>query len=170
MIEKLHAATDARASDGFVLVARTDANSSLGLDAAVERANLYLDHGADVVFIEAPKDEVELAAIPGMVEGPVMVNMVEGGATPLLPLDRLAAMGYAVVLYANSGLRAAAKAMQEVLGHLRSDGTTAGVVDRIMPWAERQNLVRKDELVRLADGYARGGGVGTPSPEPGGGR
>jgi 2-methylisocitrate lyase-like PEP mutase family enzyme len=154
MIEKLHAATDARTDEGFVIVARTDANASLGIQAAIERAAVYLEHGADLTFVEAPRDEAQLGRIAREVPGPTMVNMVEGGNTPLLGLDRLGEMGFAVVLYANAGLRAAMKGMIDVLAHLKAEGSTLGVLDRILPWEERQAIVGKDAFLALAESYA----------------
>jgi 2-methylisocitrate lyase-like PEP mutase family enzyme len=83
-----------------------------------------------------------------------MVNMVEGGVTPVLPLERLADMGYSIVLYANSALRAAIHGMTKVLSHLRAHGSTTEVLGEMATWEERQRLVKKQDLVDLAERYA----------------
>jgi 2-methylisocitrate lyase-like PEP mutase family enzyme len=154
MVEKLHAATDARMDDDFVIIARTDANESLGLQAAIERSQIYLDHGADVIFVEAPRNEDELGVIGRSVKGPLMVNMVEGGVTPAVSLERLTDMGFSIVLYANSALRAAIHGMTKVLSHLRAHGSTTEVLSEITTWEERQRLVKKQHLIELAERYA----------------
>ena len=93
MVAKLHAALDARDDDALLIIARTDARQMLGLDAALERAELYREAGADVIFVEAPESGDELAEIGRRLDGPLLVNIVEGGATPQLPADELGALG-----------------------------------------------------------------------------
>src|SRR6185437_6949214 len=100
MVAKLHAALDARRDDATLIIARTDARQSDGLEAALERAELYREAGADVIFVEAPRSRGELAEIGRRVDGPLLVNIVEGGDTPQLPADELGALGFSIVLYA----------------------------------------------------------------------
>jgi 2-methylisocitrate lyase-like PEP mutase family enzyme len=152
MLAKIDAACLARKDPRFVVIARTDARSVLGLDEAVARARAYSDAGADAIFLEAPQSVDELELIPKELPGiPLVVNIVEGGKTPLLPLDELERLGYRVVLYANFLLRAMLKAGQEALEHLQSHGDTAGFAHRILDWDERQALVNLPDVEALED-------------------
>ena len=115
MAQKLRAARDAAIDSDLVLIARTDALAVEGLDAAIERALAYGDAGADVIFIEAPTTDAEIEAIAGRVPKPKLINMFEGGKTPLVPLDRLAALGYRIVIIPSDLQRAAIRAMEDTL-------------------------------------------------------
>jgi 2-methylisocitrate lyase-like PEP mutase family enzyme len=154
MVAKLHAALDARRDPATLIIARTDARQSDGLEAALERAESYKDAGADVIFVEAPRSREELAEIGRRVDGPLLVNIVEGGDTPQLPADELAALGFSIVLYANAALRGALHGMQVVLGHLKDTGSTDGVLDQMVGWEQRQELVGKPLFDELSDRYA----------------
>ncbi len=147
MTAKIAAAMRARENPDLVIVARTDANSVLGFEAALQRARAYVEAGADVIFVEAPRSIGELRQIPSALEGtPVIVNMVEGGKTPLLAHAQLQEMGYRLVLHANLLLRAMLKAGQETLSHLREHGSSEGLLERILPWNERQELVNLQQF------------------------
>jgi 2-methylisocitrate lyase-like PEP mutase family enzyme len=154
MVRKIESALDARATDDLLIIARTDARAVNGLEDACERANLYRDAGADLVFIESPSNEDELAEIPRRVPGLHIANMVEGGLTPVLPLRRLEELGFAVVLYANSAMRAAITGMREVMSHLLEHGDTNAISQRLASWDERQALVRLPFFDALSDKYA----------------
>ena len=142
-VAKVKAAVDAREDGNLLVVARTDARAIEGLEAALDRAAAYAEAGADLTFVEAPRDAAELAAIPARLAVPQVANMVVGGRTPATPRAELAAMGYALVLYANTPLQAAMRAMADVLAALRADGDVAAVVDRLAGFEERQRLVAK---------------------------
>lgn len=159
MEQKVAAATDARVDDDFLIIARTDARAELGLEVACERARRYLAAGADVAFVEAPRSREELRQIPREVPGPLVVNMVEGALTPILPIGELEEYGYSVVLYANTAMRAAISGMREVLAHLLKVGDSLAVTDQIVSWADRQQLVRKDVFDALNERYATQGGT-----------
>jgi 2-methylisocitrate lyase-like PEP mutase family enzyme len=161
MVAKLHAALDARGSDSLLIIARTDARQMLGLEAALERAELYRKAGADVIFVEAPESREELAEIGRRLDGPLLVNVVEGGATPQLPADELGALGFSIVLYANAALRGAVHGMRVVLEHLRRTGSTRGVLEQMIGWEQRQELVGKPFFDELSERYA------TPAQEEG---
>lgn len=156
MLGKVRAAVDARTDDDLMIIARTDALAAFGLEEACDRANRYLEAGADVAFVEAPRDRDELALIPQKVAGVQMANMVEGGLTPILPLGELGAMGYSIVLYANTAMRAAIFAMQRVAAVLREQGDSLSLGDEIASWDVRQRLVRRDEFERLETLYGTG--------------
>ena len=158
MVEKLLAATDARRNPDTVVVARTDAVAVEGLDGAIARANAYIAAGADVIFVEAPESSEELAAIPKAVSVPCLVNIVEGGKTPLLDVAELEQMGFRLVLYANLALRIAAWSVAEAFTHLRREGNSTAIVDRMLDWETRQALVdlpHWQELDRDLSGRAR---------------
>lgn len=154
MARKIESALDARATDDLLIIARTDARAVNGLEDACERANIYRDAGADLVFIESPSSEDELAEIPRRVPGLHIANMVEGGLTPILPLQRLEELGFAVVLYANSAMRAAITGMREAMSHLLEHGDTNAISHRLASWDERQALVRLPFFDALSDKYA----------------
>jgi 2-methylisocitrate lyase-like PEP mutase family enzyme len=154
MVEKLVAARRARRDPATILVARTDAISTEGLDRALERAAAYVRAGADVIFVEAPRDEAELAAIPSAVDVPTVVNIVEGGATPLLPGDELERLGFRIAFFANVALRVAAAAVLEALRELRTQRTTNGLLDRMLSWEDRQALVGLDAWTALESAIA----------------
>jgi 2-methylisocitrate lyase-like PEP mutase family enzyme len=154
MVGKLRAACDAR-QDGLVIIARTDARAVEGLDAAIARARAYREAGADVLFVEAPRSREELATIAAALgDAPLLVNLVEGGQTPLLPAAELAALGYKLALYPNTALRAAVRGMQRALAHLAAHGSSLGAEDLLIDWETRQRLVRLPEIEALARRYA----------------
>lgn len=149
MRAKLLAVLDARLDPATVVIARTDAIAVEGADAAIERANTYAELGADLVFVEAPPTDDLLAALPGRVRAPLVANMVEGGVTPLHSVKELGAMGYRVVLFANTALRSAMHAVRTALLTLRRDGGSERLIDSMIPWDERQRLVGMPEIDRL---------------------
>jgi 2-methylisocitrate lyase-like PEP mutase family enzyme len=150
---RIRAASEARAGDDLLIMARTDAIACTGFDDAIERMRAARDAGADVFFVEAPRDRREIEAVPSLVEGPCLLNLVHGGKTPSLPRDDLASMGYAAVLYANAALQASIAAMQSVLGSLLSCGSLEGVEDRLAGFEERQRLVGKPAFDALESRY-----------------
>jgi 2-methylisocitrate lyase-like PEP mutase family enzyme len=154
MIQKIYSATDSRIDDNLLIIARTDARAEHGLEEACARARAYLEAGADIAFVEAPQSVAELREIPRLVPGPHVVNMVEGGQTPLLPLAELTALGFSVVLYANAVMRGGLLGMRRIAEHLLDKGDTLDVQDQMVTWSERQALVRKDAMDELEDNYA----------------
>lgn len=153
-LPKLRAVLDARDSSGTLVIARTDALAAEGFEAAVERGVAFAEAGADVVFIEAPVDPDQLAALPGRVPAPLLANMVEGGRTPLRTVAELGAMGYRVVLFANTALRVGARATGEALRELRATGDAARLENRMLGWQERQALVGLPVVEELERRYA----------------
>jgi carboxyvinyl-carboxyphosphonate phosphorylmutase len=124
MVEKVRAAVEARRSADLVIIARTDARAVEGLDAALERARCYRDAGADVLFVEAPESEAEVAAVAqAFPDTPLLFNAVEGGRTPLLELTRLRDLGFRLVLCPLTALLAGTAAVQQSLARLRDSGT-----------------------------------------------
>jgi 2-methylisocitrate lyase-like PEP mutase family enzyme len=153
MTVKIRAAVDARTDPNLLIIGRTDAAAIDGFDAALDRAAAFVEAGADVTFVEAPQTEAELAMIPARLSVPQIANMVVGGKTPLLPQAQLADMGFSLVLYANTPLQAAMRAMHDVLSSLHRDGGLDAVKDRLAGFEERQRLVAKHEYDALEARY-----------------
>jgi methylisocitrate lyase len=142
MAAKVRAAVASRRDPDFVIVARTDARSVEGFDAAVERARVYLDAGADLIFPEALESVDEFARFAQSVAAPLVANMTEFGRSPLLDFNTLASLGYRAVIYPLTAFRAAMRAAEETLQELRAAGTQRRLLDRMQS---------RDELYRLLD-------------------
>ena len=147
MVGKLRAARDAASDADLVLIARTDAIAVEGLEAAIERALAYAEAGADVIFVEAPTSEAQMETIARRVSTPKLLNMFEGGKTPLVPLDRLGALGYRIVIIPSDLQRAAIRAMQDVLTAIRRDGNSRALADRMATFTEREAIVGTAEYL-----------------------
>jgi 2-methylisocitrate lyase-like PEP mutase family enzyme len=137
MAGKIRAAVDARAHDKTLIIARTDAVAVEGFERAIERAHLYGQAGADMLFIEAPKTREELKRVVDACGTgvPLMANMVEGGVTPIVPAHELDAIGFSFVIFPGGIVRAIAKAAQDFYGILKRDGTTDAYRDRMFDFA-----------------------------------
>jgi 2-methylisocitrate lyase-like PEP mutase family enzyme len=141
MVQKLKAVRDALHDPDFIVIARTDAIAVEGFAAALDRAAAYREAGADMLFVEAPTSEKEIAEIAKSVSGWKLINMFEGGKTPLLPVSRLEALGYHLVIIPSDTQRAAIKAMQRVLAAIDRDGSAAAMRDDMVSFKEREALV-----------------------------
>lgn len=153
MVGKVHAAVDARINEDLLIIARTDAHATDGIDVACERAAAYLAAGADVLFVEAPRSVEEMAYLVQQVPGIHVANMVEGGLTPLLAKSELADLGFSIALYANAPMRGAVVGMRAVLEHLAKYGDTKDADHLMISWQDRQSLVRKPEFDELDKRY-----------------
>jgi 2-methylisocitrate lyase-like PEP mutase family enzyme len=153
MSQKLRAARDAAEDPDLVLIARTDAIAVEGFDAAIERAHTYAAAGADVLFVEAPVSEAQIEAIARSLPCPTLINMFEGGKTPLVPLARLEAFGYRIVIVPSDVQRAAIRAMQDVLTVMRRDGNSRAVADRMATFEEREAVVATREYLDVDRRY-----------------
>lgn len=156
MVARIQAACAARRDPDFCIIARTDSRSSEGLDEALRRGKLYRQAGADVVFIESPESEAELARVGAEIDAPVLANMVEGGRTPILPAARLGEMGFRIVIFPNALTRLIAKAGLEMLGSLRETGTSAGFKDRMFDHRQLWDLFENQQWVKLQDHFVTG--------------
>ena len=126
MVRKIEVAVDSRASADFLVIARTDARTSLGLDEALRRAEAYAKAGADILFVESPESEAEMARIGQSFDQPLMVNMVEGGKTPVLPRARLAELGFQIAIYPAAGFLATAATLDAMYRHVAATGSSLG--------------------------------------------
>jgi 2-methylisocitrate lyase-like PEP mutase family enzyme len=128
MAQKIRVASDSRSSSDFLIIARTDARTGKGLDEAIRRGIAYGEAGADVIFVESPESEEELAEIGRRIDKPLLANMVNGGRTPMLPVDRLAALGFSIAIFPAVGFLAAGEALQSAYKDLQQNGTTTAAV------------------------------------------
>ena len=155
MVGKIHAAVDTRRDPDLVIIARTDARAIEGLRAAIDRVNAYLDAGADVGFVEAPQNVEELRIVGRGVRGPALVNVFEGGKTPMLPAYELEAMGFRLGIYPSQTHRAAIRAAQRVLTALKEDGDTRRIEPELATFQDREDAVGTARWRALEEKYLR---------------
>jgi 2,3-dimethylmalate lyase len=141
MVGKIHAAVDTRRDPDLIIIARSDARAVEGLQAAIDRVNAYLEAGADVGFVEAPQNVEELRVVGRQVNGPALVNVFEGGKTPMVPAKELEAMGFRLGIYPSQTHRAAIRAAQKVLAALKEDGDTRRIEADLATFQEREDVV-----------------------------
>ncbi|MGY4303929.1 2-methylisocitrate lyase-like PEP mutase family enzyme [Bradyrhizobium sp. USDA 4369] len=153
MVRKIKVASDARSSADFLIIARTDARSGKGLDEAISRGRAYADAGADIVFVESPESEAEMAEIGRMIEKPLLANMVNGGRTPMLPADRLKQLGFAVAIFPAVGFLATAEALTRAYDDLRRHGTTTEAVP-MFSFAEFNRLIGFEDVWEFERRYS----------------
>jgi 2-methylisocitrate lyase-like PEP mutase family enzyme len=156
MAGKIKAAVDVRRSPETLVIARTDAVAVEGLDRAIERAALYREAGADMLFVEAPRERAELARVVDRVGGdvPLMANMVEGGKTPVVPALELEALGFAFVIFPGGIVRALAKAAQDFYAALKAEGTTDSFRSRMFDFNALNALIGTPETLERGKWYA----------------
>jgi 2-methylisocitrate lyase-like PEP mutase family enzyme len=154
MVGKIKAAVDGRICENLVIIARTDALSVEGFESAIERAQRYIEAGADVTFVEAPENIDLMRNIPQRLSVPQVVNVVVGGKTPVVAQKDLAAMGFGLVLYANVALQGAIAGMQQALAHLKNNGRIDETNAQVASFTERQRLVKKPLFDELENKYS----------------
>ena len=152
-VQKIRAAVDARDGRDFFIVARTDALAVHGMDEAIARVTAAREAGADASFVEAPLTVEQLAEIGRRAPAPNVANMLEGGKTPILPQERLAELGFQLIVYPLAGLFAAAKAIEFIYQKIRRDGTTRGEENHLMPFAHLNEMVGVDAKYALAEKF-----------------
>jgi 2-methylisocitrate lyase-like PEP mutase family enzyme len=151
MVLKLRTALDARRDPDFIIVARTDARAVEGLDAAIARVNRFAEMGADVCFIEAPQGREELERIPREVKHPLLVNMLTGGVTPILPVDDLEQLGYKIVVCPIESLLATGVAVQRVIQSLLTRGRADLPESEMLTFAQVKQILGLDEVLGLRE-------------------
>jgi 2-methylisocitrate lyase-like PEP mutase family enzyme len=154
MISKIKSAVDSRSDENFLIIARTDARAVEGFEAAIEKASKFIEAGADMTFVEAPRTVEEVKRIPVALSVPQVINLVVGGVTPIIGTEELKEAGFGLVLYANVALQGAIVGMQTALRDLK----TAGLLDEknraVASFGERQRLVQKAFYDELEQKYA----------------
>lgn len=154
MVQKIRAATDARQDGNFQIIARTDAYATEGLQGALERAEAYIEAGADMTFVEAPTQFSEIKEISRRLSVPQIVNMVIGGKTPPVSQEELSEARVGIVLYANAMLQGAVLGMQKALHQLATRKMITESDGVVATFAERQRLVGKPAVDRMESAYA----------------
>jgi 2-methylisocitrate lyase-like PEP mutase family enzyme len=155
MTGKIKAALDARVDPDFVVIARTDARTVLGLDAALARAHAYEEAGADVIFVESPLSEEELARIGASLTKPLLANMVESGKTPILPAARLQELGFSLVIHPGAVGRFVSRQLEDFLRRFRAEGSTLSQLDRMADFKTQNDIVGLPAMLELAERYKR---------------
>jgi 2-methylisocitrate lyase-like PEP mutase family enzyme len=156
MAGKIRAAVAARRDPDLLLIARTDAAAVHGVDAAIERARVFADAGADALFVEAPTSEAEIEKVATELAGvaPLVFNWAEGGRTPPIPLQRIAELGFAMVIYPIGTLLAATAGVRALLETLRADGTPAAAMPSLPTFAGFTDLIGLPEVQELEQRFA----------------
>jgi 2,3-dimethylmalate lyase len=155
MAQKVRAAVEARSQPDFVIIARTDARAVEGLDAAIERARLYREAGADVLFVEAVLTEAEAAHVAAAFPGvPLLFNWAEGGKTPPVSAGRLAELGYRIVIFPISTLLAATAAMRAILREIAASGTPEAALPDLPSFGDFLNFIGLPEISEAEHRYA----------------
>jgi 2-methylisocitrate lyase-like PEP mutase family enzyme len=153
MVRKVRVASDSRSSSDFLVIARTDARTGRGLDEAIRRGVAYAEAGADIIFVESPESEAELAEVGRRIGKPLLANMVNGGRTPLLPAARLKALGFSIAIYPAIGFLAAGEALRRAYTDLRQNGTTTSAVP-MYPFSDFNKLIGFEDVWEFERRYA----------------
>ena len=146
MVRKIKVAVEARQSPDFLIIARTDARSALGLDEALRRGEAYARAGADILFVESPESEEEMRRIGRSFDVPLLANMVEGGRTPVLSKAELVDIGYRLAIFPATSLLAAAQAMKNIYAAIQATGSSAGAQQPLMPFSEMTGLMGFEDV------------------------
>jgi len=156
MAGKIKAAVDARTSRDTLIIARTDSVAGEGFDRAIARAALYREAGADMLFVEAPRQRDELGRIGTRLgkSVPLMVNMVEGGKTPMLPANELEALGFALVIFPGAIVRTLAKAAEDFYTSLKTHSSTDSFRARMFDFDALNRLIGTPEMLELGKRYS----------------
>lgn len=153
MVAKIKAAVDARVDEDLVIMARTDAVATDGLDEAIERGNRYAEAGADLIFVEAPTSREDMLRSNREIKAPTNAIQIEGGKTPLLTVKELEELGFNVVVYPNITVYATAWALRELWEGLKRHGSTKHWQDKIIPFNEFNTLIGLDKVRELESHY-----------------
>lgn len=155
MAGKIKAAVDARASEDTLIIARTDAVAIEGLEAAIDRAALYAEAGADILFVEAPRSAEQLTAVSSALGGrrPLLANMVEGGNTPMFSASELGRMGYSIVIFPGGIVRALARTAQDYYASLQEHGTNTPFSGRMFDFGALNELIGTPQMLDLGRRY-----------------
>ena len=153
--EKLQAALDARSSKDFIIVARTDARATEGLDNAIQRGLFYKKTGADAIFIEAPKTIQEMQKIGNSINAPLVANMIEGGATPIISKSKLHNMGFKIILYPLSVLFSNTFATFQTLKELKKSGATKKSKNKMINFNQFNEIVELSKYTKLEKRYKK---------------
>ncbi|WP_337269517.1 isocitrate lyase/PEP mutase family protein [Oryzifoliimicrobium ureilyticus] len=145
MVRKIAVAVDSRKSDDFLVIARTDARTGLGLHEAIRRGRAYAEAGADIIFVESPESADEVSQIAAEIDRPLLANMVNGGRTPLVEAKKLASLGYRVAIYPALGFLAHGHAVRHAYQDLKDNGVTTDAV-QLYPFKDFNSLLGFEDI------------------------
>jgi 2-methylisocitrate lyase-like PEP mutase family enzyme len=154
MARKVQVAVEARRDPNTLIIARTDARTTLGLDEALRRGEAYAKAGADVLFIESPESEDEMIRIGKNFDVPLLANMVDGGRTPVLTRDRLTALGYAIAIFPATGFLSVGAALRSAYGRIHDTGSSAGIETPLYGFADFNKLMGFEAVWEFDRRYA----------------
>jgi len=155
MVDKVKVAVASRDSSDFLIIARTDARTTHGLDEALRRADAYAKAGADILFVESPESIEEMRTIGKSFDRPLMANMVEGGRTPIVDRKTLEELGYSIAIFPGLGFLAAGDALRKVYRHLREHGSSVGVDAPLYKFSEFSDLMGFGAVAEFDKTYRR---------------
>ncbi|MFT5118838.1 MAG: 2-methylisocitrate lyase-like PEP mutase family enzyme [Kiritimatiellia bacterium] len=156
MVGKIHSALDARNNPNTLIIARTDGIAVDGIDAAMDRAHAYVDAGADMLFVEAPKNMEQMQRICGELGPriPLLANMVEGGDTPISSAKDLQSMGYSLVIFPGALVRASTHASMNLLAYLKQHGNTDGMSENMLNLKQLNEVLETEKTLARGEAYA----------------
>ena len=154
MVRKIQVAVDSRESKDFLIIARTDARTTLGLDEALRRAEAYAKAGADILFVESPESEEEMRRIGQSFDVPLVANMVEKGRTPVLTMPELEALGYKIAIFPVTALLAGVQAMAQVYQQFQDTGSSAKGSTPLYDFADLTQLMGFEDVWAFEKRYA----------------
>lgn len=154
MVRKIQVAVDSRLSPDFLIIARTDARTTLGLDEALRRAEAYAKAGADILFVESPESEEEMRRIGQSFDVPLVANMVEKGRTPVLTRDELASIGYKIAIFPVTALLASVQAMTQVYQQFKDTGSSANGKTALYDFGDLTQLMGFEDVWAFEKRYA----------------
>jgi 2,3-dimethylmalate lyase len=146
MVAKIRVAVEARTDPDFVIIARTDARAQFGIEEAIARGRAYGEAGADVVFVEAPESVAEMELINAAIAKPTMINLVEGGKTPVLPADELARLGFNLAIFPAAAFLAATAAVDSIYRSIKENGIATATGVAVYPFYDMGRLMGFDEV------------------------
>ncbi len=153
-VQKIRAAVHARKDPDFIIIGRTDACQAHGIEDAIARGKAYAEAGADVVFVEAQENVADLERVPKEIHGvPLVVNMIEGGRTPLMSKDELGKMGYQIIFYNLGSLYTQTKAIQDYCEYVIAHGSSIGFNGPMVSFDEFNSIVGLPELRELEEKF-----------------
>ena len=154
MVRKIEVAVDSRRSDDFLIIARTDSRTSLGIDEAIRRGKAFAEAGADVVFIESPESEEEMRKVAAEIDAPLFANMVNGGRTPLFSAAKLKEMGYSIAIHPAVGFLAVGAALEKAYRDLACNGETSKEID-LYSFEEFNRLIGFEDIWAFEKKFAQ---------------
>ena len=155
MVDKIRVAVETRNDPNFLIIARTDARTTLGLDEALRRAEQYAKAGADLLFVESPESEEEMRQIGRSFDQPLVANMVEGGRTPILSAHDLATIGYGLAIFPATAFLAATQAFESVYETLKADGSTNRLSTPLYPFSKMSQKMGFDWVSEFDASHAK---------------